>query len=71
LGDRNISRAQFELEELNLEGRGFVKDEKKAVEWIGRAAQQHDDGAIEKLHIMAEQGYVEAQNKLCKMSKTK
>jgi TPR repeat protein len=47
------------LGELYLEGRGFVKDEKKAVEWIGKAAQ-HDDGAIEKLHMMVEQGHVEA-----------
>jgi TPR repeat protein len=71
LGNKNISRAQFELGEMYLEGRGFVKDEKESVEWIGKAAQQHYDGAIEKLHMMAEQGHVEAQNKLCEMSETK
>jgi TPR repeat protein len=71
LGNRNISQAQCLLGELYLEGRGFVKDEKKAVEWIGKAAQQHDDGAIEKLHMMAEQGHVEAQNKLCEMNETR
>jgi TPR repeat protein len=72
LGDRNISQALCLLGELYLEGRGFVKDEKKAVEWIGKAAEQHDDdGAIEKLHMMAEQGHVEAQNKLCEMSETR
>jgi TPR repeat protein len=59
------------LGELYLEGRGFVKDEKKAVEWIGKAAQQHYDGAIEKLHMIIEQRHVEAQNKLCEISKTK
>jgi TPR repeat protein len=61
LGNRYISQAQCLLEELYLEGRGFVKDEKKAVERIAKAAQQHYDGAIEKLHMMAEQGHVEAQ----------
>jgi TPR repeat protein len=73
LGNRNILQAQCLLGELYLEGRGFVKDEKKAVEWIGKAAQQHDDdgGAIEKLHMMAEQGHVEAQNKLCEMNETR
>jgi hypothetical protein len=68
-GDRNISQAQCLLGELYLEGRGFVKDEMKEVEWIGKAAQ-HYDGAIEKLH-MAEQGHVEAQNKLCEMNETR
>jgi uncharacterized protein len=71
LGNRNISQAQCLLGELYLEGRGFVKDEKKAVEWIAKAAQQHDDGAIEKLHMMAEQGHAEAQDKLCEMNETK
>jgi TPR repeat protein len=56
---------------MHLEGRGFVKDEKKAVEWIAKAAEQRADGAIEKLHMMAEQGHVEAQNKLCEMSETR
>jgi TPR repeat protein len=68
LRNRNISQAQCLLRELYFEGKGFVKDEKKAVEWIGKAAEQHD-GAIEKLHMMAELGHVEAQNKLCKMIK--
>jgi uncharacterized protein len=71
LGNRNISQAQCLLRELYLEGKGFVKDEKKVVEWIGKAAQQHDDGAIENLHMMAEQGHVEAQNKLCEMIETR
>jgi uncharacterized protein len=70
LGNRNISRAQYLLGELYLEGRRFMKDEKKAVEWIGKAVQ-HYDGAIEKLHMMAKQGHVEAQNKLCEMIETK
>jgi TPR repeat protein len=49
LGNRNIFQAQCLLGELYFEGRGFVKDEKKSVEWIGKASQQHDDGgAIEK-----------------------
>jgi TPR repeat protein len=71
LGSRNILQAQCLLGELYLEGRRFVKDEKNSVEWIGKAAQQHDDGAIEKLHMMAEQGHVEAQNKLCEMNETR
>jgi uncharacterized protein len=73
LGNRNISQAQYLLGELYLEGRGFVKDEQKAVEWIAKAAQHDDDdgGAIEKLHKMAEQGHVEAQNKLCEMNETR
>jgi uncharacterized protein len=71
LGNGNLLQAQCLLGELYLEGRGFVKDEKEAVEWIAKAAQQHDDGAIEKLHMMAEQRHVEAQNKLCEMNETK
>jgi uncharacterized protein len=71
LGNRNISQAQYLLGELYLEGRGFVKDEKKSVEWIAKSAKQHYDGAIEKLHMMAEQGHAEAQNKLCEMNETR
>jgi TPR repeat protein len=59
------------LGELFLEGRGFVKDEKKAVEWIAKAAEQHADGAMEKLHMLAEQGHVEAKNKLYEMNETR
>jgi TPR repeat protein len=70
LGNKNISQAQCLLGELYLEGRKFEKDEKKAVEWIGKVAQ-HYNGAIKKLHMMAEQGHVEAQNKLCEMNETK
>jgi hypothetical protein len=56
---------------LYFEGRRFEKDEKKMVEWIGKAAEQHDDGVIEKLHMMVKQRHIKVQNKLCKMIKTK
>jgi TPR repeat protein len=48
-----------------------VKDEQKAVEWIAKAAEQHADGAIEKLRLLVEQGHEAAQNKLCEMSETR
>jgi TPR repeat protein len=36
LGNRNISQAQYLLGELYLEGRGFVKDEKKALNGLAK-----------------------------------
>jgi hypothetical protein len=44
---------------------------RKRLNGLAKAAQQHDDGAIEKLQMLAEQGHEAAQNKLCEMNETR